>query len=359
MKVFLVSNIYPSKDHPDYGVFVKNFRTSLEELGVKFPNPSLLLGRSKGIQKIGSYFFHYLRIFKTYFKNDFDIIYIHFISHNAPIFYGILWLFAKKAPIVVNVHGSDVISYNHGLYRFFNTYLLKKTDLVVVPSNYFLNQVFQKFPFLEMDKIFINPSGGIDLDRFYPMNTLQKDETLTLGFVSRIDDGKGWGDFIKVVARIKRKGINVKGIMVGTGSQVKEMLAQIKDETVSEEIHYAGVVDQKKLVHLYNQMDIFIFPSTREAESLGLVGLEAMACGIPIIAFNKAGAKTYTQDGENGFLCTPGNIDEIEQKVILFNNLKQFEKDKIKINAIDTANKFGKGSTAEKMLKRLKTLESL
>lgn len=358
MKVFLISNMYPSKEHPDYGVFVKNFKTSLEELGVHFPHPCLLVGRSSGIQKIAAYFSHYLRILKTYIKNDFDIIYIHYISHNAPILYIILGLFGKKKPIVVNVHGSDVMTYNKGLFRFFNTQLLKKTDLVVVPSKYFSNQVFKKFPFLDKHNIFINPSGGIDLGRFYPIKKGKKEAELTLGFVSRIDEGKGWDSFINVVAQINKKGINVKGIMVGTGSQVGQMLEEIENQNMSTEISYVGVVDQKKLVYIYNNMDIFIFPSTREAESLGLVGLEAMACGIPIIASNKAGAKTYTREGQNGFLCEPGNINEIEEKAIKFNNLNQLQKDKMKKNAIDTAMKYGKRPTAEKMLEKLKTLES-
>ena len=358
MKIFLISNMYPSNEHPDYGVFVKNFKTSLENLGVEFPQSCLLAGRNNGIRKIQAYFSHYLRILKTFIKSDFDLIYVHYISHNAPILCIILWVFKKKTPIVVNVHGSDVMTYNFGFFRFLNTQLLKKTDLVVVPSKYFSNQVFQKFPFLDKEKVFVNPSGGIDLDKFYVSKTQNEKQTLTLGFVSRIDEGKGWDSFISVVSQLNKDNINVNGIMVGTGSQVRQMQTQIEEEKISSKINYVGVVNQKELVHLYNQMDIFIFPSTREAESLGLVGLEAMACGVPIIASNKAGAKTYTNHEENGYLSEPGSINDIIQKVINFRNLNKAEKDNMKRNAIDTAMNYSKESTAKKMQIRLKELVS-
>ena len=58
-----------------------------------------------------------------------------------------------------------------------------------------------------------------------------------------------------------------------------------------------------------------IFPTEREAESLGLVGLEAMAVGVPVIAGNIGGPSSYVRDGENGYLFTPGDYKELVSKV--------------------------------------------
>jgi len=355
IRIFLVSNMYPSKKHPDYGVFVKNFKENLDNKGAKFPHISVIKGRSKGFDKLILYALHYAKILSIYRKNNFNLIYIHFISHNAPIFFLALLLFKKRKSIVVNLHGSDVIKYNYGIYKYFNKRLLKKIDLVVVPSAYFSREVSKRFPFVKKDKLFINPSGGIDLTKFYPLNKPKTKEEIILGFVSRIDPKKGWNDFVSLILKLKNSQIKIKGLIAGTGSQVEMMLAQIEENGLSNCIKYIGVVKQSKLVAIYNQMDLFVF-STKEPESLGLVGLEAMACGVPIVAANEAGVTTYTRHGYNGFLFEPNKKDEMADAVIRFINLSESEKLKMKKNAQSTAYNYSKERTTEAMFKKLKTI---
>ena len=71
-----------------------------------------------------------------------------------------------------------------------------------------------------------------------------------------------------------------------------------------------------KIIHqiMYLLMDCFIFPSTLK-ESLGLVGLEAMACGIPVIASDSHGPTDYIEDRKNGFLFSTGDICSLIDKV--------------------------------------------
>ena len=102
IKLFLISNMYPSKVNPGFGVFVKNFKVNQEERGVQFPYVSVINQKAKGIvNKFEIYFKHYINIFKNFFKKDYDIIYIHFISHNAPIFLFLLTFFKKKNQLLL------------------------------------------------------------------------------------------------------------------------------------------------------------------------------------------------------------------------------------------------------------------
>lgn len=343
MRIFLISNMYPSKEFPDFGIFVKNFETKLKEKDVKFPYISVIRQRDKvGIQKLTVYIEHYFSIFKNYLKNDYDIIYIHFLSHNAPIFLVLLSFLKKKSPIVINFHGSDVIKYNSGIWKICNKFLLRRTDLIVVPSPYFFEIVVNKFTFLKEENILVSPSGGIDFKVFYPIklgNPLNE-KVLKLGFVSRIEDDKGWDFYLEALSLLKKKNIKFKAIIAGTGNQVAEMQSQIITLNLSEEVEYLGVIEQKSLRKVYSTLDIFIFSSVRQAESLGLVGIEAMACGVPIIASNMAGPKTYVKNNLNGYLISPGDFEEMATVIIKHKDLSPLLKEKMKLEAISTAKRY-------------------
>lgn len=349
--------MYPSGTDPDYGIFVKNFKENFESLhGVSFVE-SVIKGRTKGLlSKILSYSSLLLSVIKNYLKGNYDIIYIHFISHTAPAFFLPLLFCPNKKPIIVNVHGADVIKYNKGLYKFFNDFLLKKSSFLVAPSNYFKQICINEFPFLPKDSIFVNPSGGIDSLKFSPKFLGKKNyKIVNLGFVSRIEEDKGWKDFIDVIQFLLKKGYKVKAIMAGTGSQVNELNKIIKENNLKQNIDYKGLVNHDKLVEIYQELDLFIFSSNRISESLGLVGLEAMACGIPVIAYDMAGPKTYIINQSNGYLVSPGNSSKIANSVINYLNLNVEDKLEMQRKAILTAKNFDSISVSEKLYEKVKS----
>lgn len=358
MKIFLVSNMYPSLSNPDHGVFVRNFKMKMEDKGVVFSNISVIKGKSRGIlQKLLNYSKHYVSVFKNFRGNKYDIIYIHYISHNAPILAFLLLVFSKRTPIVVNVHGSDIIKYNTGIFRVFNRYLLKQTNLLVVPSEYFKGIVKDNFQFYKSKKIFINPSGGVDLSMFFPEKKLEDEiNDYCIGYVSRIDEGKGWDHFVNALSILKNDGVKFKAIMAGEGVQEKLLESKIMELKIEKDVVYLGAIEQEELVTFYNSMDIFVFPSTRAAESLGLVGLEAMACGVPVIASNMAGPGTYVINHVNGFLTSPGNIFQIADFLKEYNNYSKEKRAIMQENAIATAKKYDSELTANKLYSELEKL---
>lgn len=359
MRIFLISNMYPSKKFPDFGVFVKNFKNKLEARGAKFPCINVIDQKDKtGFEKLSIYINHYILIFRNYLKSDFDIIYIHYLSHNAPIFLVLLSVLRKKSPIVVNVHGSDIIKYNTGLWKICNEFLLKRTDMIVVPSHYFRQIVINKFPFIKGKDIVVNPSGGIDFKVFYPEKTKDTldSEVLKIGFVSRIEKGKGWDLYLKSLSILKDKKIKFKAIIAGHGNQITEMHNLIHSLELVQMVQYLGAIKQDKLREIYCGIDVFVFSSVREAESLGLVGIEAMACGTPIIASNMAGPKTYVKNDINGFLVEPSDYEGIAEALIKYKNLSPLIKEKIRNEALTTALDFDSEATADSLYKELNNL---
>jgi len=115
---------------------------------------------------------------------------------------------------------------------------------------------------------------------------VERNKLFTIGFVSRIDEGKGWDILLEAVYLLKQKNLTFKVLMVGSGAQDNAMLKKIEELQLGDIIEYVGAKPHNELPYYFNKMDIFVFPTTRFAESLGLIRLEAMACDIPIFGLD-------------------------------------------------------------------------
>lgn len=339
MKIFLISNLYPSNNHKDYGVFVKNIEDELVKNGAEITHKVVISGRAESsTDKLLKYGKFYAEIISAYRKKDFDLVYLHFLSHSAPGLLLAKVLFGKKKKFIINVHGSDVLKFNKGLLKWCNIRLLEETDLLVVPSLYFKEVIHSVFPHFPNDKIYVSPSGGINLLLFkYKRPAVGKE--LHLGFVSRIEDDKGWLTFLEAIKELKTKGVPIQASIAGMGSKVMEMVNKIKEYHLEKEVDYLKILSHQELSLLYNKLDLFIFP-TQASESLGLVGVEAMACGVPVIGTEIGGLKTFIENGKNGFFTTPGNGKELAAKIEFYYNLSEIEKNKIIEAAVLTAQKY-------------------
>ncbi len=354
MKIFLISNMYPSFKDPLFGVFVKNFKLLLEKEGVVFSAFSVIKGkRGNKLSKVFSYLRYYSSIGYNYFFKKYDFIYVHYLSHNSPILS--LLLFKKKKPLVINVHGSDILDSIGRKIDKLNVRVLKKTDLVVVPSVYFKNIMCTNYPFLKPTTIFVSPSAGVDSNKFYPLPPVQNSIPI-LGLISRIDAGKGWEDFLGALALLKQNKFIFKAIIAGQGLEENNMLKMINDLNLNSEVEFLGLVNQNDLVHLYNKMDAMVFPTKREAESLGLVGLEAMSCKTPVIGSNIAGLKTYINHDENGLLFKPGDVKDLAKNIETYLNFSTDKKTAMIEAAYNTAKKYEAKEVTSNLHKRLEKL---
>lgn len=355
MRIFLISNMFPSKKDKLYGVFVQNMYAELKKQGVIFPYKALIRGRTTAkFGKIKKYLIHYCLIIRHFFKSNYDILYVHYYSHHVPI----LWLLSafKKTPWVINVHGTDVIDLmKDRKLDYFAKIVLKKVDLLVVPSAYYKTVALKHYSFLTSDRVFISPSGGLDLTNFKPTpppsyNT----KKINLGFVSRFEEAKGWKIFLEALAELKQNSISFKGIIIGKGPDKSKIKSAIKTRGLEKHIDFIGFVKQTELNVFYNKMDIYIFPSY--SESLGLTGLEAMACGKPVIGSAIAGLKTYIKPGENGFLFKPGNAEDLTVKIKTYMALSEGNQTELQKNACQTAEAYERTNITKELIKKLNSI---
>ena len=350
-RMFLVSNMYPSKEFMRYGIFVKKFEEAV--IGNYAIKKIVMQRCTNKILRILSYmklYFHILTLLFVAKKRD--LIYVHFPLHIAPVLW-IVFLFKKN--IVLNFHGSDLIfdSLYKRLLESFLRIIVKKTE-IVVPSNYYKDKIIRLYD-LESNKVFVYPSGGINTKLFCPKRE-STGNTFVLGYVSYFVESKGWRIFLDTIYNILSKNsiYNIEVIMIGDGADKNKIIDYLGSLKLKSQIY--SNINQNELAVKYNEFDLFVFPTYREAESLGLVGLEAMACGIPIVAGEVGGPIGYVKEGVNGYLFKKKDIQDLENKIMLYYTLSLEEKEKMKINAVKTSKLFDSEVVNKELIEYLNKL---
>lgn len=345
MKILVVSNMYPSKKYPSYGIFVKNYCNQLEELGINYDTAVMKKG-SNIIMKMLRYILFYVTTFVKCVVRRYDVVYIHYASNSS---IPVLWANKiRKINVYTNVHGSDVVPENKKQEKLqkYTRRIIDKSTKVITPSEYFKEYVCKKYNVTE-DKVCVSYSGGIDSKVFYKHKDKTKKDILVMGYVGRISYGKGWDTLLKACSHICEK--KYKLLMVGSGPMSSEMDKLISELGIRDNIEIFPLLEQNKLRDIYNEIDVFVFPTEREGESLGLVAVEAMACGTPVIASDFAAPSSYVINGVNGYKFEKGKETDLASTIESFMGLDVLKREELSIGAIETAKKYEKSKVLEQM----------
>lgn len=337
-RILMLTNMYPSPSNPTYGIFVKQtydwLRADYKVSLVKITK------QTSFIRKLNAYFLFYVRsIFLGIFKN-YDLLYAHFISHAAlPV--RIIKLFKPKLIVIGNIHGEDVFfgfkKFNRNRKR--SKAFLNVSDYIISPSDYFKHRLASEYGYPQ-EKIILSPSGGVDVSLFKPMEQETAKKTLNLdvskkyiGFASRLVPGKGCELLVEAFSELNDVGYCLA--IAGNGSEEQNLKKRVCELQISDRVVFMPLLPHEKLVSFYNSLDVFCFPS--ESESLGLVGLEAMACGVLCVVSNNGGIMSYAADGKNSLVFEKSNCEDLRQKLQKAASLDNPKIQSLKSNARNTA----------------------
>jgi glycosyltransferase involved in cell wall biosynthesis len=134
------------------------------------------------------------------------------------------------------------------------------------------------------------------------------DQTKVLISVGRMAPEKNLEQVLKVFDSLRFMGNQVKLVMVGDGP-LKEQFKQRYPEII-----FPGMLTQTDLANYYASSDLFVFPSL--TETFGNVTLEALASGIPVLAFDCAAARDWVQRDVNGWLIPENKPEEFASKAV-------------------------------------------
>jgi len=261
-------------------------------------------------------------------KEKFDIL--HF--HNCGLFSSLQILERSQALNILTFHAN--IEKSEFLKRFpIFLYLLTKIVqwkidgiIGVAPLNL---KVFKDF---KSPKAVI--PNGIDLEEFNPRVPKLKSPTflpkkggVNILFVGRIEKRKGLIYLLKAYKILQKKlgggwvSSNLRLIIVGEGELKEDCQKYVKENDLNE-VYFEGQITGPKLPSYYNSCDIFCSPAIF-GESFGLVLVEAMACGKPVVAFANEGYEQVLKGKGKQFLAKPRDYKTLAKKLeILIKNKK-------------------------------------
>lgn len=137
---------------------------------------------------------------------------------------------------------------------------------------------------------------------------------LTVGRLSHEEGRKGFDTVLRALPRILLHRPDVKYMIIGKGEHLHHLRARAEELGVRDSVIFAGFVPDEEIVAHYNLCDVFVMPSKQEG--FGIVFLEALACGKPVIAGDRDGSKDALLGGELGLLVDPDDTDHVARAVL-------------------------------------------
>jgi glycosyltransferase involved in cell wall biosynthesis len=190
--------------------------------------------------------------------------------------------------------------------------ICSKIDLFVSPSQ-FLKRKFVEFGIAEDKIVFI--LYGFNLNNFQDMHK-KVSRKLRFGFAGNILPAKGLHILIDTFNKIKKENIELR--IYGKESSYKSILASyfnnIKKMAKNNNIKFMGGFENKDIAKIFAEIDVLIVPSIWH-ENSPLVIQEAFAAKTPVIASNIGGIPEFINNGVNGLLFNPGDVNDLKEKI--------------------------------------------
>jgi glycosyltransferase involved in cell wall biosynthesis len=233
-----------------------------------------------------------------------DLVHAHMYHANL---YGRLAAFREGVPAVISVHNTYVRP--KILRRVVNGWLARRTPFVLAGSEAIRDDIV-KYDGVPPGKIRVIPYG-VDADTFKcALSREEAREKLGLpgdrflvGTVGRLEEQKGQKYLIEAAGRLRREGMGVTLLIVGSGREEDRLRDLAQREGIGDDALFLGT--RRDLPELFRAMDVFAFPSLWEGFPIAL--LSAMAAGLPVIVTPVGGVPEVVKDGINGVIVPAGD----------------------------------------------------
>ena len=262
----------------------------------------------------------FFTISKLVKENNFDLINAH---TPVPFYADIAAMVSKryKIPFVLTYHAGSLMKdriFIDAIAKIYQLtiekFTLARANRTITVSEFVKNNYLKEYK----EKVCII-SPGVDTGRFKPSkNKIEKIPNNIL-FVAQLVKGHEWKGLdylLESINLIKEDIENIKLTVVGSGNYINHYKDKVNELRIKDNVIFKGRVSDDELVKEYQKANILVLPSYSNAESFGIVNLEAMACGIPIVASKIGGVPDVVKEGENGLLVPPRDSEALADAII-------------------------------------------
>ena len=249
-------------------------------------------------------------------KNAYDVIHSHWpLPMGLPAQAG-AWASKKRPKLVATFHGAEVaLAKRKSHYRPVLKRLTRNLDVAVANSASTAATV-RELTGVEAEVIpFGPPRGAVNLDR--PTEETSRDELPIVLAVGRMIERKGFTVLVRAAEKLRGR---TKVVIVGGGEYEPVIRREIERDQAGDVVHLAGRLSNEELADLYGRCTVFCLPaivdSRGETEGLGVVLIEAMSHGKPVVASRLGGIVDAVVDGENGLLVPPDDPEALADALL-------------------------------------------
>lgn len=255
---------------------------------------------------------------------SFDVIHLHYpFFGGAEVIYFLDKI--KDIKLLITYHmdvvGSGLLSNlfhwhtNHVLPR-----IIDQADKVIVTSwDYARNSNLKNWIEAEPEK-FVELPIGVNHLLFKPRfrdkslvekyNLYDKQVVLFVGALDRPHYFKGVNILLQAIFKLNDND-DFRVFIVGSGDMLDSYRSLSENMGLGKKVIFYGQADDQELLKLYGLANILVLPSIDRSEAFGIAALEAMACGIPVIASDLAGVRSVVSKKETGLLVKPGSVQNL------------------------------------------------
>lgn len=250
-------------------------------------------------------------------RYNLDLIHAHYaVPHATSAWMAKEMTKDKNLCIVTTLHGTDITLVGQDpSYQSITAFSIQKSDGLTAVSEYLRRETVEHFD-VAPERIEVIPNF-VDLAEYkrdvHPCHRsrLSKSGEKIVMHISNFRPIKRVDDAVRVFARIARA-LPARLVLIGDGPERGRVQQTAEDEGIADRVLFLG--KQESVAEILACADLFLLPSA--TESFGLVALEAMSCGVPVVATRVGGLPEVIPEGEAGFLADVGDVDTMAEQGI-------------------------------------------
>ena len=256
------------------------------------------------------------KLFKS-LESQIDVVHIH--SPLSP-------LIKTSLPLITTIHTPMLMDDRYvkitSIYSLFSKisarFVSYPLELKLIQASDMVTTVTKSIA-QELKEYHVDPEevvvigNGVDEKFFVPAQNTIKDDNKYIMYAGRMDREKGLFDLVECGEHICNQRSDISFILAGRGRDLSKLKKKVRKLGLRDKFIFLGQVGKDKLVQLYQNATIFAFPSYHEG--LPTVLLEAMSCGLPIVATDVRGNRDLISSGEDGILVPPRSPKEMVNAV--------------------------------------------